>query len=207
MTWMLTDDDVEKSAGVWTLRTLLASPDLGWKIRCDQAAERGNLLSIGSSVAMPRFQEVDRPQEDLLARYRPTTEPGISLDIRYQLLTVSPSRLVLQATYAVQTRAFETHPSLEITVPKLEQTELACIHQTYAAPFHVAIVMQACDVAQARLVDDGPDSRIQFFGDFMERGVIRKCRLRLILSPLSDQELQADQELEALAREPLPLVS
>ncbi|QDS86588.1 hypothetical protein EC9_07550 [Rosistilla ulvae] len=207
MTWMLTDDIVEKTAGIWTLRSPLAAPDQGWRIDCGDAGEVDQLLAIGSSVPMPVFQEADSPLEDLVVHYRQALEPGISLDVRYQLLTVSPARLVLQATYAVQTRAFETHPALQIAVPKLQQTELATINRSHIGSFHVAVVMQACDVAQANLIDDGKTSRVNFYGDFMERGVIRKCRLRIILSPLSEQELQADQELEALSREPLPLVS
>ncbi|WP_417747974.1 hypothetical protein [Rosistilla oblonga] len=207
MTWTLTDDIAEKNAGVWTLRGPLQAPENGWQIGCGESSELDRLLALTSSVAMPVFQEADRPLEDLVARYRPIAEAGISLDIRYQLLNVSPSRLVLQATYAIQTREFETHPSLQIAIPGLPETELATINRAHVGAMHLAVLMQPCDLAQARRVDAPQDGGIQFYGDFMERGVIRKCRLRLILSPLSQQELQAEEEFEALMREPLPLVS
>ncbi|QDV10918.1 hypothetical protein CA51_07720 [Rosistilla oblonga] len=207
MTWTLTDDIAEKNAGVWTLRGPLQAPENGWQIGCGESSELDRLLALTSSVAMPVFQEADRPLEDLVARYRPSAEAGISLDIRYQLLNVSPSRLVLQATYAIQTREFETHPSLQIAIPGLPETELATINRAHVGAMHLAVLMQPCDLAQARRVDAPQDGGIQFYGDFMERGVIRKCRLRLILSPLSQQELQAEEEFEALMREPLPLVS
>lgn len=207
MTWMLTDAIAEKTAGIWSLRSQLSAPDLGWRIGCGETADAEGLLAISSSVAMPEFQEAYWPEEDLVARYAQNVEPGISLDVRYQLLTVSPARLVLQATFAVQTRGFETHPALEITVPKIAENKIDTINRFRADRFDAAVVMQASDVAQSRLLDDGASSRIQFYGDFMERGVIRKCRLRLILSPLSSQELQAEEELAALTQEPLPLVS
>ncbi|MEZ6089476.1 MAG: hypothetical protein R3C05_15895 [Pirellulaceae bacterium] len=208
MSWNLENTDVSYTSSPWTLQSDLALPERGWRAIDQAGLTVDRLLSVRCSSTLSPMQEAYCQQGDLIVRYPQTQANGVGLDIRYQITSVTANRLVLQGTIALQTRDFEAHPELCVSVGNVSSPELTPVSTWSENELHLAVVIDPIDVAQAKLVTEQNGERaILFFGEFMERGVIRKCRLRLILALNDRSLLETQRELEALSSEPLPLVS
>ena len=147
------------------------------------------------------------------------------LRIAYRPIQSSDSRLVLETTIAVQTDRLDTHPKIDIdvlcrSIDSLVPSDLSGddeVETTGSAPISVAS-SETHSVCVLLGPHDSPfttnhstDSllRLRLFGDFLEKGVIRKARPWIAISRSGTPPTEAELEKwwRSLCESPLPLTA
>lgn len=208
MSWNLTDTVAQRTLGRWKASAQLHHPEKGWHAEIENQIIARSLLAIETSDALAPVGEVYCNLDQLVVNYpQPSDSQGISVEVRYQAMTLGDTSFSLQATYALHTQNFEAKPALQIRLPGNAQSAIDSIVAWQADRLHLALVIAPEDAAQGELICTDNETSLRWLGDFLERGVLRKLRLRLIVasSPI-DQQTQ-EQQLQDLIDQPLPLVS
>ncbi len=144
------------------------------------------------------------------------------LRIAYRMIESDRLTAVLETTIAIQTDRLDSHPQLDIDVPcesidSIIPSELSSDFDAPTAPISLGI-SSGHSVAVLLGPHDHPfttnhctDSllRLRLFGDFLEKGVIRKARPWLVIH--RDQDLPSPTQLQQwwkrLCESPLPLTA
>ncbi len=109
---------------------------------------------------------------------------------------------------SVQTQLLDSHPTLEISHPSAKEgwKSVSSIQLYSATGGSLAVLIHPSDLVQTELLDSNA-GRLRLFGNFMEKGVIRRGRIRCLVStqPLSESNLQS--AYESFAASPLPLTT
>lgn len=109
---------------------------------------------------------------------------------------------------SVQTQLLDSHPTLEIDHPGVSSGWSGDrAMQMCATPAgHAGILIHPSDLGQTELLD-ARSGKLRLFGNFMEKGVIRRGRVRCLVShqPLSYESLQS--AYACFAHSPLPLTT
>ena len=199
MSWKITSTTASISNSDWNLQTDFEQPDLGWSIGKRGAPEL-KLLGVTSEISIGKNSDVYSSGNDLIIDFSAQCERNISLRLRSRVIGLTESRLVLQTTLGIQTRSFDAHPKICLTFPPAQQIGDTFVFDNPG--YQGALVF---DGANPEIRQQ--DSRLMVFSDFLERGVIRKCRWRLIVVREGAGGIDAESELNALRDEPLPLLS
>jgi hypothetical protein len=175
----------------------------GWLLGLDVDAEPGDVYVRG---------------DDLVVAYRETPARPFSVQVYWSAAArPAESAVVLDATVSVQTRAWETSPRI-VTSSSLDGADVAAVTSTVmlarprAVDWSYAEVAPAEDFAPIADVEDGAGNpsaamRWAFREQFMERGVIRRLRLRGVLVPRVDDVAAATRLRDALLAEQPPLTA
>lgn len=125
-----------------------------------------------------------------------------------------PERAAFELLLSVQTTLLDSHPTLDLIVPagsSRVRTEVAAangtVHLTKHAGIAAAVVLGPQDAPFTSQIEDSAALRLRLFGEFLEKGVIRRARPWVILDRSATEIDPAIAEIacQALAESPLPL--
>ena len=148
---------------------------------------------------------------DLMVRYDQSEKDQFAFQLDFR--AVPKSELASAACgfdvwLSVQTQLLDAHPLLEIGHPTATSgwSGDAAIQSHQSPAGCAAILIHPSDLPQSELIDPAA-GKLRLFGNFMEKGVIRRGRLRCLVSdkPLPTSDLQA--AYDSFADSPLPLTT
>ncbi len=146
-----------------------------------------------------------------MVRYNQSEEDKFAFQIDFR--AVPTSELASAACgfdlwLSVQTQLLDSHPTLEISHPGAVSgwSGSAAIQSIASPKGSAAILIHPSDLLQTELID-ATAGKLRLFGNFMEKGVIRRGRVRWLVSdhPLADDNLRA--AYDCFAESPLPLTT
>ena len=227
MTWNLRDDSaiLETSSTRVVARLRDSCPSISLIDTTGPAEERKGLVQIrpvDSSLSLPEIGlslgEAYVRQGDVIASY-PESAPwtfGYQLDIRssHEIRRQTGKEnnlLTLEVWLSVQTSLLNSHPELNVN---LEGDSFSHLEDGFwlDSKSCVALLIYPSDLADckiASLAGSGPNREIEMkvFGRFMEKGVIRRMRFRLLVADApSSREFWQDCWNE-FSESPLPLTT
>ncbi len=129
-------------------------------------------------------------------------------------LQPSPETVVFEALVSIQTTLLDLHPTLDLIAssdadvrPQSAHGIANAIHSGTIGDSSWSVILGPHDAPFTTDVDDSENARFRLFGEFLEKGVIRRARPWLVLhrgsQPLPTETLSAI--LSELAESPLPL--
>ena len=162
---------------------------------------------------------------DLMVRYGQSESDRFAFQLDFRALSqnaLGPFAGGLDIWLSVQTQLLDSHPTLEVRnqllsarlsaidpsgEPATDDSLAALFYQTDAAC--VAIMIHPSDRCQTELVSspDALSSGIRLFGNFMEKGVIRRGRLRCLIGQAAIDQHQLVDAYAKFAASPLPLTT
>lgn len=108
---------------------------------------------------------------------------------------------------SVQTQLLDSHPKLEIHHPGTGQWKSQPAMQTCSGPAgDVAVLIHPSDLMQTELMEPAK-AKLRLFGNFMEKGVIRRGRVRCLVGETSLSSDQLQNAYSSFAESPLPLTT
>lgn len=147
-------------------------------------------------------------QDDLIASY-PQVEPwpfGYQLDLRvHEHLADSLSGI--EVWMSIQTSLLQSAPRIQV-VPRDSGTYRMSAGVLTSDNRRAAILIHPLDEPDCTLVmakDGASVERLEVFGGFMEKGVIRRARLLLVWSDAEVECSRWQQVLQSFSASPLPL--
>ena len=165
--------------------------------------------SVEAGTKPPALAEAYCRGDDYIAKY-PQRFPwpfSYQLDVRVQ--PSSKELLVLEIWLSVQTSMLECNPQLSF-VPTLTREPWTC-HPEFicSADRRTAVAVHPLDLGDCRFQTNraGGIERLDMFGRFMEKGVIRRGRLLLVASTSSIPEKQMKDLCNLFAKSCLPLTA
>ena len=211
MQWSISGNLATFTGAQWTWRVDLAHPSAGVSIEGPTKAP-WQLMAIHPVPAHAcQIDDQFARGSDLMVRYVQSEKDQFAFQLDFR--AVPPSELASAACgfdvwLSVQTQLLDAHPQLEINHPGATKgwSGDASI-QNHASPSGcAAILIHPSDLLQTELIDQNA-GKLRLFGDFMEKGVIRRGRLRCLVSakPIPASDLQA--AYDCFADSPLPLTT
>ncbi len=187
----------------------VATPSRGLtQINWNGASLAGHLLGVDAGIAASPDDAYVRGA-DLVVVYRETAERPYTVQVYWSAGGVTADRgPILDATISIQTRQWEAYPRVRVTselggAGKIEIEESVLIRRPSAAAWTYVEVAPALDFQ----LDAADSLAWQFRDHFMERGVIRRLRVRGALVPREDDQAAARHLLDGLLTEPPPLTA
>lgn len=163
------------------------------------------------------------PQDDLPAQagsfvaasaQAGATQAGMTqagLEAVLSVLRSDADVLVLEATLGLQTQWLDVHPAVRVTLPyggnavMIERGSSLVVQRHDSAASQAASLVVLIDERDRWSVAPSATAGVRFFGDFMEKGVIRKVQPWLVWSRRSVDEAFLEALLDSLGSRPLPL--
>jgi hypothetical protein len=160
---------------------------------------------------------------DLMVRYAQSAEDRFAFQIDFRAVPtpeLASADCGFDIWLSVQTQLLDAHPSLEVTsgMPggqwlalgddgqAIDEGPVAML--TCQMPTgYVALLIHPSDQSQAELVSGDGQGRLRLFGNFMEKGVIRRGRLRCLVGSHHLAAIVLRQVYESFAHSPLPLTT
>ncbi|RMF38333.1 MAG: hypothetical protein D6753_15960 [Planctomycetota bacterium] len=229
--WKLIDNAAEIALGDVRLSMDPRQPSAGVRI-VHGATTWGPLLQV--TCDPPHSQTVDelyQRDDDLVVRFRQTEADQFAFQLDWR--TVPGSIPGFELWFSIQTTLLDSHPRLLATLPapqhwraihagelapaQLRDAEMDALPAdatlgwlAASAPVPMAVLVHPVDLQQvvAAAQQDDPNAlKLQVFGQFLEKGVIRRARLRVhFVSPsVTDEEF--GQLVTQFAGSPLPLTA
>ncbi|MCY2983480.1 MAG: hypothetical protein NTY15_07550 [Planctomycetota bacterium] len=215
MSWDLQHSTAKWTEPNWSVDVALSNDQCQPSIKVHDAASRAH-LSIGimpqephclhSAVGIPTGDAYVR-QKDLIAIF-PETKPwrfGYQMDLR--MLESSPTGiLTIEFWLSIQTSLLDTHPQLELRFqgdsfrPSVEN----CWTSQCSS---MGVLVHPMDEQDCQIKSVNDELRMTVFGRFMEKGVIRRMRFRLIVAPNSEPAQYWRERFEEFSGSPLPLTT
>ncbi|GAA5505732.1 hypothetical protein [Novipirellula caenicola] len=179
--------------------------------------KRVQFCSVGDEV-FPQAAEQFVRGDDLHVSY-PQQEGSYSIEAVFKPIASTDQRLVIEVILSLETRLLDTHPTVDLVAsrsaesaaPKETMPFRGCDPISLAASsgLSVAVLLGPHDAPFTANHSSDNELRLRLFGEFLEKGVIRKARPWIVLST-SDSGV-ADSELSELyaklCASPLPLTS
>lgn len=225
--WKLGDRDASKlGVAVWT------DSHGSWSLNgsggeCGVSLVAGDMLSGDDAPTWFRFEAVDQEylpvanehyvRGDELHVHYPQKEGIFGLRLVLQPIHSTPSHLVLEATIAVQTSLLDTHPKVDVIVDSSQTRDLKVkdlevvggappISFSTSETATTAVLLGPHDAPFTSDQSNAQQVNLRLFGDFLEKGVIRKARPWLVVD--RDGSMTDSQLIGLwgeLADSPLPL--
>ncbi len=185
-----------------------------------------NRLVVNTSSANVRFEPVGQQALPRIADQfvrgdewhvaLPQDQGTYSLDIVFRPIVESLSSesgqcAVLEATLSIHTSLLDSHPMIDLVVPSKSVRRARTIgdpskHEACAAitlSDTASILLGPRDYPHTTDCSNSEGLRLRLFGEFLEKGVIRKARPWIVLGSPSDEMIQ--QLWDQLCESPLPL--
>ncbi|GEM_PF-5536934 len=147
---------------------------------------------------------------DFIARLAQGENDAFGLTLQATLVETEARSTVLECVAEMQTRLLDSHPEIEFAVAAESIETLAPGSELVTCEGqYLSVLRTPRDQAASRTLP--PDSgiyRLRIFGDFLEKGVIQKCRLWLVAWG-SERPTTAELEtaMAAINEAPLPLTT
>lgn len=211
MRWILRGDEAQLTVGPWTLQVCLGGESPILEMRSQATEEKLRLVICPNEDGLTRgldrmpLGDVYVRQNDLIAQF-PEHSPwtfGYQVDVRWIDLE-DPSCLGLEIWLSVQTSLLDSRPKLSARIggPSLSEVSDGLWSD---ASRRFGLLIHPLDESDCRGEAGAEDYLLEIFGRFMEKGVIRRMRFRLIASSESQSARFWTQQLEQFSGSPLPL--
>lgn len=163
------------------------------------------------------------PQIDESPSATTATAPGCDCEFGFRLVirpvtvdgfSTNTDRCVFELLVSIQTTLLDAHPTLDLsmdTTRSVHPTEVAstknAVHVGENASFSAAVLLGPQDAPFTGWIDEPGSLRLRLFGEFLEKGVIRRARPWVVVDR-SHSEIDGEfvrGGWKALADSPLPL--
>lgn len=162
----------------------------------------------GDELHLSFPQPHDNPASDNEFGFRLVVRP-VSLD----QLPFGSSRAVFELIVSVQTSLLDSHPTLDLVIPANSSEDVpldrpdGSIQIASHERLRTAVLLGPQDAPFTSRIDSSGQLRLRLFGEFLEKGVIRRARPWLIIDRAGEEIAPslAQSAWNALASSPLPL--
>lgn len=182
---------------------------LGISVNCDDAAP-----GVEPRLTTLPPEEVYLRGGDLVVSYGEPFGQPFKLQAYYRLLaSQAPRAATLEAVVSLQTREWEAYPAVVVTstLPAREVVVASCyaVYRSNADWSYAEATPKGDFIPREHAADSNGLRGVQwrFEPCFMERGVIRRLRLRAAIVPSAEDEPAARRLAEELQYEPPPLTA
>ena len=215
MSWDLRDSTAQWNGPHWSVDVDLAHESSQPLVQIHDSWQRP-VLSIGitpseqqveDSATRLHFGEAYVRQTDLIAIF-PELAPwrfGYQMDIRL-MDDAHPNTLVMEIWLSIQTSLLDSHPQLELQF-RGEPFNAVMDNCWTSDTSRIGLLIHPLDQQDCRIeqVEEGLAMRV--FGRFMEKGVIRRMRFRLIAALEPVTAVFWRDRFEEFSNSPLPLTT
>ena len=215
MSWDLQHSTAKWSEPKWSVDVALSNDQCQPSIKVHDDANRTH-LSIGimphelhgvhSAVGIQSADAYVR-QKDLIAIF-PETKPwqfGYQMDLR-MLESSTTGILAIEFWLSIQTSLLDTYPQLELRFQgDLFSPSVANCWTSQSSS--MGLLVHPMDEQDCQIKSENDGLRMTVFGRFMEKGVIRRMRFRLIVAPKSETARYWQERFEEFSGSPLPLTT
>jgi len=229
MSWQLSSSTATLDTSSWNGVLDLEQPQNGFAIESDEGLKTSLFpIALMPVPATPLLSECFVRQGDLIVVYPQRDGRPFSLQLDYRILPVEShikssitaaanpleKGLLVELWISIQTYLLDTHPSIEMDLhldptPTPPSVHPIAILSGTCPPsgLHVTYFVDPHDQRDTKWRHHDVHHKATFFGHFMEKGVIRRARLRCLVTrkPVC-ADFIADQ-YQQLVESPLPLTA
>jgi hypothetical protein len=226
--WTLNGTTAQFDDGTLRGRIDLLAPLRGLRVLTYRgvAVESGSVLGVdlgkvaADDLSLPEtYARVD----DLVATYRQSESRPYRLQAYWRRVAIGDGQVTgLELQVSINTSLLDTHPSVEVTTqisgadtPAGESRAAATGGRPYATlrspggwtyfeAVHPADKRIVCD---ASTMENAGEQRHVLFGEFLEKGVIVRARIRAAFFPANTTDAELDSAYDDFVNEPLPLTT
>ncbi|MGN6543518.1 MAG: hypothetical protein ACTHK7_00600 [Aureliella sp.] len=225
MQWLTTGNVAKLQWEHWLWTFDLAQPHAGLRV---EQAERGQVAQLLQVHPSPQhaceIEDSFLRGSDLMVRYGQSESDHFAFQLDFRAVPESelgPFVCGLDVWLSVQTQLLDSHPTLTVRSqagqaqwsaldnqgrPLAEHSPAALVCENAAAS--VVLFVHPSDRVQAELISQsGSACDLRLFGNFMEKGVIRRGRLRCLLSETPIDRVALAAAYNLFAASPLPLTA
>ena len=207
----------------WRLHVEWAATGVRLVMKHDASREATGTISLVGGKLPPIADAFVRGDELHLAMPQ---NDGVNAGLDLVLLVVEANRdfLVVESTLAIQTLWLDAHPMIEVQLPgkgllATYKQDSAAVYSRPNVPdgpgesgemrFDVPTVSVLVDDRDRQSIDESGKAAgtVRFFGEFMEKGVIRKVQPWWVWSSTGPDSARIRSLASELAKRPLPLTS
>jgi len=200
----------------WNLRVEHKPDGLRMTTSLDQSAQLGSLLSLtGSNFPMLAESFIRGDELHLIMPH--SNRMDVGLEIALMVIQADDECFILETTLSLQTQSLDSYPGVRLdvagSVPLVASTKNTArlfssgmADHPDAKLLYVSVFVDERDQLSIHETTGGTQA-IEFFGDFMEKGVIRKVQPWWVWSSPKLSDSQLIKFAESLSRRPLPLTS
>ncbi len=227
MDWNVQSDKAALIVGDWRAELDPRTPANGLRISRTQQGTQSNIAQIFRVTPKPShsftIQESYVREEDMIVRYEQSGDDLYTFQLNWRKLTSDiAGAFAIELWISVQTSLLDTHPTIEVrsratesqwhalTLDDLsyEKSDVVSMGLFKKSGVTSLLMIQPSDANQAkRVLDKKEDFTLRMFGDFMEKGVIRRARLCFLSIPGEVSRYTMIKEYRAFAESPLPLTA
>ena len=221
--WQLQSDKATLESDQWQVALDPRDPKAGLQIRYS-SKPLGHFLRVTPRPSHSfNIQEVYVRQNDLIVRYEQSGDDLYTVQLNWRKLDCEiPSVLALELWISVQTTLLDTHPTLDVcsstpeaqwhgltlndlSIDKIATTVIGLAKKSGVTAM---VMIESSDALQAkRILGRNEDFTWRVLGEFMEKGVIRRARLRLLAVPGEFARSKIAQQYRQFTDSPLPLTA
>jgi hypothetical protein len=223
MDWQLQKDLGWCECGPWCVKLKPLDPGHGLSLF------RGNELTWNLLRVKPlprhalHLQEAYVRQEDLILRYEQSQSDQFGFQLNWRRLDCElVDAIAIELWLSVQTTLLNTHPMFEIDSTAhgnwqtLTLAQLSCSKAQVTAAgcsrdqsLTTIVMIQDSDACQAKLIKDksAKELRFRMFGQFLEKGVIRRARLCFLATTADLSQAEIAEAYQKFSASPLPLTA
>ena len=221
MSWDLRDSTAQWNGPHWSVDVALAQESSQPLVQIQDSLQRPVLSveitpseqQVKDSAARMPFGEAYVRQTDLIAIF-PELDPwrfGYQMDIRLidnpiPNTLVLPNTLVMEIWLSIQTSLLDSHPQLELLL-RGERFKALTDSCWTSDSSRIGLLIHPLDQPDCRIEQLKEGLAMRVFGRFMEKGVIRRMRFRLIAALESVSAAVWRDRFEEFSNSPLPLTT
>jgi hypothetical protein len=221
--WQLQSDQGFLDSKRWRAELDPRAPNSGLQVRFE-TMQLGQFFKISPKPSHSfAIQEAYVRQNDLIVRYEQSNQDLYTVQLNWRRLESEiPDALAVEVWISVQTSLLDTHPTIEVRsrTPdaqwhvltlsdlQIEKNDCAVLGLVKKSGVTSIIMIEPSDAQQARRITERSDEfSFRILGDFMEKGVIRRARLRLLVVTAELSRSKIIKEFRAFTDSPLPLTA
>ena len=202
----------------------------GWRLQVDYQPEGMKLIasqdssqeSVGlislANGKLPVITESFIRGDDLHLAMPQNDNTDAGLDLVLMIVLVDRDCLVVETTLAVQTLLLDAHPTIELGIPGTGSLSSCSLDSAMVFSRQEPVGVTRFDQPSVRVLVDKRDQlsidprsdsnlSLRLFGEFMEKGVIRKTQPWWVWSSVGLDDTRLRNLVVELAKRPLPLTS
>ena len=226
MHWSLTQQVATLQIGAWQWLFDLAQPRSGVQVGPRAGGPAAQLLQVVPSPQHAcQIEDSFARGSDLMVRYGQSESDSFAFQLDFRAVprdALGPFECGLDLWLSVQTQLLDSHPTLEVRSEvagarwsatdsdgRPAASDALAALSCRASSVAVAIFIHPSDRCQAELLSatEATSSRVRLFGNFMEKGVIRRGRVRCLLGHADIDQRALSAAYASFAASPLPLTT
>lgn len=223
-------DDRQLPAGPCSISVDGPGGSRGCQLTCDvdrecrgEGSENRNHLAAfqihpASATTMPQLSESYVRGEDFVLHYAQQESDSFGLAVQVTPIEANGRMAVIQLTISLQTELLDSHPAIELSAAAVDDHSDRSLNPAVIGPrllpvrdeqdVYGTVLLSPRDQQAAEDCSGGEALRVQLFGNFLEKGVIRKSRPWVVVWRGGPPEAAEIGTLyQRLCQTPLPLTT